>query len=683
MRPALLLAASIALLAVPADPAGTDQNPPQQAPPVFKTVVDLVQVDVSVLDNAGRPVKGLAAPDFTILENGAPQAVAAFVAIHVPDPDAGAAAWLRGVAPDVRSNTLGDGRLFALVIDDATMPFEVRTLANVRRIAQDVINRLGPDDLAAVIYTKNSQRSIDFTNDRARLLASVEAAAASSAYTDPQTDNWSYFSSVRTLGQVSAYLGTVPQRRKALIYVSTGVPVDPETVANVTVLSPKRLESNVEESTSEDLAQNMFELVESRPQDAYGRAMQDAFVRAQHGNVNIYAIDPAGLGGLQAYLERRTTAQEQDRRTRAVTTPVRSNPLDAYQRARLSRDFLQTVAVNSGGRAFFDTNDVDAGVAQIFRENSSYYLLGYRSAREPGDKRMRKVEVRIQRPGATAVTRNAYFDPRARPKADLPPPFQIANALSGVLPAPDLALQAVAAAFAGPDRKSAVVAVAVGVQHAVPGDVGGRVQETLRLEAAALTPRGQTKGASSQVAQLKFRSGVGEDARYEVLTRLTLPPGQYQLRIAAHSEALQRNGSVYLDLDVPDFSSGATQLSGIVLNAQPAWTTAPPGALADLLPVTPTTVREFEAGTAVVAFARVYDHSRRGATVEARITDEHDAVVFRHRESIAADRFSSQDAAEYNLTLPIATLKPGRYLLTLEPAPGVKSAARHVRFAVK
>ncbi len=204
------------------------QNPTQsQAPPVFRASVDLVQVDVSVLDRAGRPLEGLAAADFTILENGRPQDVAAFVAISVPAPETGPAPWLRDIAPDVRTNTVGDGRLFALVIDDATMPFEVRTLTNARRIARQVIDRLGPADLAAVIYTRDTRRSVDFTSDRARLTASVEAFAVGSAYADSQTDNWSFYSSVRTLGYVAAHLATVPQRRKALIYISTGVPVDP------------------------------------------------------------------------------------------------------------------------------------------------------------------------------------------------------------------------------------------------------------------------------------------------------------------------------------------------------------------------------------------------------------------------------------------------------------------------
>ncbi len=291
----------------------------------------------------------------------------------------------------------------------------------------------------------------------------------------------------------------------------------------------------------------------------------------------------------------------------------------------------------------------------------------------------------MRRAGTTAHTRNAYFDPRTRARpAARPVPSQLADALAGVLPAPDVALQASAAPFASPGRKTTTLAIAVGVRHAAPGDVGARVSETLLLEATALTPRGESRASSTQSAHVVFRSGTGEEARYEILTRLELGAGRYQIRLAAHSAALDKNGSVYLDVDVPDFAKEPLQMSGVVLSAEPGWPAAPADALADLLPVVPTAVREFGAGDTVRVFARVYDRLRGSAvTVLGRITDERGAVVFRRDEPLAADRFTADGAADYRLDLPLATLKPGRYVLTLETSAGARTVARHVRFAVK
>ena len=63
-------------LAVLVYAAAAQQVPPVQ-PPTFRTGVDAVQLDVSVLDKDRRPVRRLTAADFTVLEDGS---IHAFIA---------------------------------------------------------------------------------------------------------------------------------------------------------------------------------------------------------------------------------------------------------------------------------------------------------------------------------------------------------------------------------------------------------------------------------------------------------------------------------------------------------------------------------------------------------------------------------------------------------------------------
>jgi hypothetical protein len=99
----------------------------RQAPqtPVFRASATVVQLDVSVLDKDGQPVRGLKADDFTVLEDGKPQKVVAFDPIDVADvvtsTAASEAAWTREVSPDVVTNQLDNKRLVLLVLDDATL----------------------------------------------------------------------------------------------------------------------------------------------------------------------------------------------------------------------------------------------------------------------------------------------------------------------------------------------------------------------------------------------------------------------------------------------------------------------------------------------------------------------------------------------------------------------------------
>ena len=76
-------------------PAGSQQLPPVQ-PPTFRTGVDAVQLDVSVLDKERRPVRGLTAADFTVLEDGKPRQIVGFSAVELPPlPAAVARRWHR------------------------------------------------------------------------------------------------------------------------------------------------------------------------------------------------------------------------------------------------------------------------------------------------------------------------------------------------------------------------------------------------------------------------------------------------------------------------------------------------------------------------------------------------------------------------------------------------------------
>src|SRR5690349_16914704 len=103
MRTSLVGTAGAAALTVVLSAQQAAQNPP-----VFRSTVDVIQVDVSALDGDGHPVRGLSAADFTLLENNKPQEIVAFAEINVPNPAPLPAAWVHDVPPDVRSNSLGD-----------------------------------------------------------------------------------------------------------------------------------------------------------------------------------------------------------------------------------------------------------------------------------------------------------------------------------------------------------------------------------------------------------------------------------------------------------------------------------------------------------------------------------------------------------------------------------------------
>ena len=206
----------------------------QQAP-TFRTRIEVVQLDVSVLDKNRQPIRGLTEKDFTILEDGKPQRIVGFSAFDIDDAPAPTVGWMRDVPEDVTTNELKESRLFVLVMDDAMIPQEPAFIRDAKKIAMSIIDKLGPDDLTAVVFTGDNRKTQDFTNDKNKLRAALENFNPGLAgyrfggdTPDVDVDYKFYQSSIRTLSNVADFLIRAPGQRKMLFWVSPGVPMDIE-----------------------------------------------------------------------------------------------------------------------------------------------------------------------------------------------------------------------------------------------------------------------------------------------------------------------------------------------------------------------------------------------------------------------------------------------------------------------
>src|SRR5678815_5337274 len=158
-----------------------DAQQPEPAPqqPTFGASVDVIRLDVSVLDKNRHPVHGLTADDFTVTEDGKPQRVVAVSEIQAAEQDLAPTAWMRHTPSDVTSNDLvdqlGDGHVFAIVMDDWSVPYDsVELVQSAREVGRYIIDALGPSDKAAVIFPFDTGRTEDFTSDHAKLLAAID-----------------------------------------------------------------------------------------------------------------------------------------------------------------------------------------------------------------------------------------------------------------------------------------------------------------------------------------------------------------------------------------------------------------------------------------------------------------------------------------------------------------------------
>jgi VWFA-related protein len=678
-----------------------------QSQPVFRGGTDVIQVDVSVVDKRRQPVRGLTASDFTILEDGKAQPVAAFAEVDIPDNPPVTTAWMRDVAPDVRTNAIADapdGRLIVLLIDDALIPGDAGTVAAAKKAAQSVVDHLGPRDQMAVVFSAESGNAQDFTSDRARLAAAVQKMNPGratyymgwdSAGIDPrataaqrngpqgfrvapptidQDMPWRQ-ASLRTLDSVADALVAAPSRRKALFFVSPGIPINPASAA------PKLIHGTGTGQPMHDADAVMLS------------ELPELFLRMQRANVAIYPIDPTGLGGIGPIIARQLdTLSSLHGAARAPIDPATGDPPPGtapvsfddvgHFVARNAIDFLEESASNTGGRAIVNLNDVEPEVAEIFEETSSYYLLGYRSpASKPGD--LHRLSVKVDRPGVETHTRSGFYSPKSTDlESSTTAKAEVARAVASPLPSSGVPMALALAPIA--KGKTATVAVVVGFSEPL-GDHS--IAETIDLEIVAATEDGQVRATTHRTVSANLAgSATHKVVHYEAVAPIDLEPGRYTIRAGAFRESDRASGSVVGDVDVPDFASDAVSLSGVMVTTRPPTPSSPADALQGIVDVIPTASRAFDRSRKVSVFARIYQASKKPLTavpLSVRVIDEHDAVVFDKSESFTVSQFdASTHALNYSLELPLSSMQDGEYLTTLQAGTGAVAVRRTVRFKV-
>ncbi len=629
-RSFLLSASIVVCLAVTLRSQQTPPDPRPQA--TFKTGIDVVQLDVSVFDKDRRPIRGLTKDDFTILENGKSQPIEAVIPIEVTEPTPPSAAWLRDAPLEVVTNRREARRLVAIVMDDATTGYDHGEPVSARKIANAIVDQLSPDDLVSVVFTYLG-RPQNWTADRSRIRAAIESFSPKTTSVSP-----SLAGSIPSAAGPSATLSRAMSGGQPVVcaYRHGGCLVD--TLKNVaTVLEEAPAGRKILMLISSDGGLR----IQDPDQAGYP---QDMFKALQRANITVYAFDPRGL-----------------------TT----------ERFQQETDDLWSIAAATGGFAAMHTNAPELRVPTAFRESSSYYLIGFRPPDTKRDGRFRRVDVKVNRPGAEVRTRGGYYLPNdSKSRSNTRKPTTALDvAVAGVVPSGDLPITVSVAAFAIPGRREAVLTLVSGLSQT--GVVKGSTH-SVRAVAAVFDSDGKGYGAHRQTLELKPQS---DQLAFDLYSRIpTLKPGRYEVRFAAESEG--RAGSVFIHVDVPDFAKEELALSGVLVERTPSRTVANPAELTSVTTVKPTAARIFSNSDHVRAILRLYQKEKRTVHVAARVLNERDESVFGRTEDLEAAAFAN-GAADYQLEVPIAKLPSGQYLLTIEASGTGKRLTRDVRFVVR
>jgi VWFA-related protein len=641
----------------------------QESNTVFHAQTELVLVNVTAKDKHGNFVHDLRPEDFTVLEDNKQQKIVSFDienidALPLPDvPQSKALAGLMAPNPGnlpvpTAKEEFKDHRLLILFFDLSAM--EPDEIDHAVTAAENYLNhQMQAADLVAVISLGSSlQLNQDFTSDRTLLKKALDSFSSgagqgfeegSTGTTEgtpdtggsftPDDTEYNIFNTDRrleALRSVAEKLSHI-QQKKSLIYFSNGM--DRTGIENQSEL----------------------------------RAAINAAVRA---NLALYTLD---IRGLQAIVP---GGEAQNASLRGTSPYSGQAMLNAYESNFTTQETLVTLASDTGGRAFLDSNDFGTIFKGMQDDTSMYYVLGYRSTNPARDGRYRRITVKLKRSDVRIQYRRGYYAPADYKHANGDDrERQLDEQLASELPATDLPVYLGLAYF----RRQANN-FAIPVSLVVPGSeipfTRSSERDKATLDVIGIVLDANQRPVSNIRDTVKIAVNTSAEVRRKNVqynTVLLLSSGKYHLKFVVRENQTGRMGSFETDLNVPDLKSAPLKMSSVVLASQTQPTKAksniPNPLIHDGSEIIPNVTHVFSAAQHLLLYYEVYDpghgaelprneSGNRGVHVLSNVSFFQGAAKIYESSLVEVSGVNERDrqAAVFQLDVPLNSLKPGFYI---------------------
>jgi len=664
---------------------------------VLRAESDLVLTNVVARDaKTGQVVQGLKQSDFTVLEDGKPQRISDFDFESVDMAKPLNEATISGLASSAKGKTatsgtrpedLKDHRLIVFFFDLTSMQPEDLN-RSVEAAKEFLSHKMQPADLIALVSLDTELRvDQDFTSDKDLLTGKVgmyngtegaafaQGANANSNQVEDAsgyTPDESEYNDVNTdrelfaLRAISQSLEKINQK-KSLLYFSGGL--------------------------TRDGIENQASL----------RAAINAAVRA---NLSIYSLDTRGLQAISPLGDASTGSL---RGTGGYNGGAIQNNFNANA---ASQETLTTLSVDTGGKAFLDSNDFSPAFGQIQRDSSAYYVIGFHSTNTARDGRYRKLTVKVNRPGVKLEYRPGYYAPadfKHSGKEDRERDLE--DELASELPATDVALYLDAYYFRLDENRFYVPVSLIVPGSQIPFVKGGdRDKATLDVIGEVIDEAKRPIGHVRETVKLAVdQQEQARQKNIQYTTSFNLPPGKYHLKFVVRENQNGHMGSFEADIVLPDMKKVPLKMSSILLASQRAPAPSSKGGakgagkgavnplVHDGLQYVPNISHVFRQGQHLYLLYEVYSPSKvKPAADPASKTAKGAINLMSSLELIqgstkvyetpvvqaTAINVAGRDAVAVELDVPLDKLKPGAYIGQLNVIDDAGGSFAFPRFAV-
>jgi VWFA-related protein len=673
--------------------SGTQAQTPSPTPKpqddVVRVYTELVQTDVMVFDKQGKFVNGLTADNFELRIDGKPRTIQGFEQITAGSDEESQLAAARGSTTInvKRPVPLDRGRIVFFYLDDFHM--DLSGLNSAKKVITQFIEKdMGQNDQAAIASATGQigflqqlttdrvilQRALDRLNPRSYSVRDADRPPMSDYQAllidrlDRQVFDFFVQETMRVNPGMRLDTASALVRARAMQIQSQSARFNQNTLSGLETLikSARNLPGR---KIVFFLSGGFF--VDNRRGDAMDKMRQITNAAAKSGVV-IYSMDTRGLVG-----------PPNDAATERPFDPSGQLSLSDHQEVSASQDALNALAADTGGRATFNTNDLRKGLTPAIKETSTYYLLAWKpDAESQKQGRFRNLEVKlIGHPDLTVRVRKGYFDldppapvtAKAPPAQTKPATTQLRESIAAAYPTRDLPILLSADYYDLPN-KGPTISTAI----QMPGEFlvfyerpDGKIQAAVDLTAVYFDEKGVSKASFTErivttAPSLEQAKTYSSDITYTYPAHL--PPGIYQVRVAARDDKSGRIGAAHAWVEIPDLSDKKLAMSSLLLGerTQSMMTNiSNPGSNPIALSASHRFKRESTLRFLVFAYNMLLSPAdqKPDVVVQTQVVRDDQPVVTTALRKVSTDGVLDLTRLPYAAEIPLAELQPGRYVL--------------------
>jgi hypothetical protein len=370
----------------------------------------------------------------------------------------------------------------------------------------------------------------------------------------------------------------------------------------------------------------------------------------------------------------------------------------------VTQEVMGTLSSDTGGKAFFDSNDFAPAFAQVQRDTSAYYAIGFHSSNPARDGRYRKLTIKINRSGTTLEYRPGYYAPadfKHAGKEDRE--RELEEQLASDLPATDLAVYLDALYFRLDENRFFVPVSLIVPGSQIPFVKGGDPQNrdkdkaTLDIIGTVIDDAKRPIGHARETIKLNLDPSLqARQKNIQYTTSFNLPPGKYHLKFVVRENQTGRMGSFEAEITLSEMKKAPLKMSSILLASmrQPSKQQSP--LIRNGQEYVPNISHVFRQDQHLYLLYEIYSPAREKAAADAPKGTKSGINLLSSLELIQgstkvyetplvqarAVNVEGRDAVAIELDVPLAGLKPGAYICQLNVIDDAAGSFAFPRFAV-